>query len=113
MRPREYTLWDERIVCIIFADQKLLALYTHGQGAQKWPKPIGSTFLRRVRHIEAAQDEQDLRIPPSVHYEQLKGTYAGKTSLRLTRQWRLIISIRHDDAGRYVVIHEITNHYGD
>jgi proteic killer suppression protein len=101
------------IVRFIFADRKLERLYTHGEDAAKFPPEVISALLRRVRHIEAAHDERDLRHPPSVHYERLKGHYIGKDSMRLNRQWRLILSVEEDTQGKYVVIHEITNHYGE
>ncbi|MFQ5853974.1 MAG: type II toxin-antitoxin system RelE/ParE family toxin [Candidatus Binatia bacterium] len=96
-----------------FAHRGLERLYTQGKGAAKLPEEVVNALLRRVRHIEAVKDERDLRIPPSVHYERLKGKYSGKASLRLSRQWRLILSVEEDTQGKYVVIHEITNHYGD
>jgi proteic killer suppression protein len=100
-------------VRFVFADKALERLYTQGEGATKFPAEVVNVLLRRVRHIEAAKDERDLRVPSSVHYEQLKGTYAGKASLRLNRQWRLILSVEENPQGKYVLIHEITNHYGD
>jgi toxin HigB-1 len=96
-----------------FADRSLARLYSYGEGAAKFPEEVVNALLRRVRHIEAAKDERDLRVPPSVHYERLKGQYSGKASLRLNRQWRLILSVEKDAEGKYVLIHEITNHYGD
>jgi proteic killer suppression protein len=96
-----------------FADKSLELLYTQGAGAAKLPSEVVNAFMRRVRHIEAAKDERDLRVPPSVHYERLKRTYRGKDSMRLNREWRLIVSVKEDRQGKYVVIHEINNHYGD
>ena len=97
----------------MFADKDLELLYTRAAGAAKLPNEVVSAFLRRVRHIDAAKDERDLRIPRSVHYERLKGPYVGKDSMRLNREWRLIISVEKDKEDKYVLIHEINNHYGD
>lgn len=96
-----------------FTNKKLERLYTEGEGRESFPEEVVNTLLRRVRHIEAAKNERDLRVPPSVHYEQLKGEYAGKASFRLNRQWRLILSVEKDEEGKYILIHEINNHYGD
>lgn len=96
-----------------FTDKNLELLYTQGAGAAKLPTEVVNAFLRRVRHIEAAKDERDLRVPPSVHYERLKKKYKGKDSMRLNREWRLIVSVSEDKQGKYVLIHEINNHYGD
>ncbi len=108
-----YYYFDEELVRFTFANRTLERLYTHGEGATRFPEAVVHAFLRRVRHIEAAQDERDLRVPRSVHYEQLKGKYTGKASLRLNRRWRVILSVEEDVPGKYVVIHEITQHYGD
>jgi proteic killer suppression protein len=96
-----------------FADKSLELLYTQGEGAAKLPREVVNAFMRRVRHIEAANDERDLRVPASVHYERLKKTHKGKDSMRLNREWRLIVSVTEDKQGKYVLIHEINNHYGD
>ena len=96
-----------------FTDKNLQLLYTQGESAAKLPKEVVTAFLRRVRHIEAAKDERDLRVPSSVHYERLKGAYVGRQSMRLNREWRLILSVAKDEQGKCVLIHEINNHYGD
>jgi toxin HigB-1 len=96
-----------------FKDKNLELLYTQGVGASRFPKEVVNAFLRRVRHIEAAKDERDLRVPPSVHYERLKGRYKGKEAMRLNREWRMIISVDGDSQGKYVLIQEINRHYGD
>lgn len=49
-----------------FTDKNLELLYTHGKGTAKLPREVVNAFMRRVRHIEAAKDERDLRVPPSV-----------------------------------------------
>ena len=97
----------------VFADRNLERLYTHDEGASKYPVQTVKLFRRRVRHIEAARDVRDLRTPPSVHYEKLSGKYAGKSSLRLNERWRLILSEEDTESGKRVVIHEISKHYGD
>ena len=33
---------------------------------------------------------QDLRVPPSNHFEKLRGNLAGLHSIRVNKQWRLI-----------------------
>ena len=94
-----------------FSSKKLEQLYVSGEGQRDYPQEVVSAFLRRVRHIEAAKNEQDLRKPSGVHYEKLKGRYAGKNSMRLNKQWRLILSVEQDSDGKWVEIHDINNHY--
>lgn len=40
--------------------------------------------------IDDATTDQDLRVPPSNHFEKLRGSLADYHSLRVNRQWRLI-----------------------
>ena len=95
-----------------FSDKKLELLYTKGEGAEALPAEVFRAFVKRVNHIKAAVNEQDLRVPKSVHYEKLKGRkYNGKDSMRLNIQWRLILSVETDLNGKRVIIHEVSNHY--
>jgi len=40
--------------------------------------------------IDDAVTDQDLRIPPSNHFEKLRGNLEGFCSVRVNKQWRLI-----------------------
>jgi proteic killer suppression protein len=47
--------------------------------------------------IDDATTDQDLRVPPSNHFEKLCGNLAGFHSIRVNNQWRLIF---HWDSSR-------------
>ena len=99
---------------IHFAEGRLEALYVSGKGAGKLPEPVVNAFLRRVRALEAALDDRDLRAQKSLHFESLSGKrYAGRHSVRLNDKWRLIIAISGAGSQKAATIHEISNHYGD
>jgi proteic killer suppression protein len=40
--------------------------------------------------IDDAATDQDLRVPPSNHFEKLRGGLDGLHSIRVNKQWRLI-----------------------
>jgi proteic killer suppression protein len=40
--------------------------------------------------IDDATSDQDLRVPPSNHFEKLRGNLAGLHSIRVNNQWRLV-----------------------
>lgn len=40
--------------------------------------------------LDAAAELNDLRIPPSNHLEKLQGTGAGRYSIHVNDQWRLV-----------------------
>lgn len=47
----------------------------------------------------------------SLHFEKLKGQRAGQRSIRLNRQWRLIVVIEHDDQGKSIVVLDIEDYH--
>lgn len=95
-----------------FSDNALERLYYEGTGREKYPQEVVEYFSRRVRSIEAATDERDLRALKSLHLEKLKGR-KNLYSVRLNKVWRLILTFEKDEEGKIVVIIEINNHYGD
>ena len=44
---------------------------------------------RKLLMIDAAEDINDLRIPPGNRLEQLHGNRAGQYSIRVNDQWRI------------------------
>ncbi len=94
-----------------FATRRLEVLYTQGKGAERYPEGVVDAFLDLVRHIEAATNEQDLRTPPSLRFEQLKGRDKGKSSLRLNDQYRLIVEVSREGPRKVVVVRKISKHY--
>lgn len=96
-----------------FSTRKLERLYTRGAGARGYAEGIIDSFLSRVRTIEQAKDERDLRALASLHFEKLRGKYAGCYSVRLRDRWRLILRIVTEEERKIVLIDEISQHYGD
>ena len=96
-----------------FSKKKLERLYTRGVGARDYPEGVVDSFLLRVRTIEQAKDERDLRALASLHFEKLKGKYAGCYSVRLRDRWRLILKIVTEEKRKIVIIDELSQHYGD
>ncbi len=47
-------------------------------------------MFRKLQMIDDALTDQDLRVPPSNHFEKLRGSLAGLHSIRVNKQWRLI-----------------------
>ncbi|MDA8084893.1 MAG: type II toxin-antitoxin system RelE/ParE family toxin [Nitrospiraceae bacterium] len=95
-----------------FGDKSLEMLFRAGAGREKYPRGVVDMFLRRVRSIEAATDERDLRALKSLHFEKLQGQ-RDRYSIRLNEAWRLILTFEKDDQGKIVVIIEMNRHYGD
>ncbi len=60
--------------------------------------------------IDAATDERDLYALKGFHFEKLKGRGEDR-SLRLNKQWRLIVSLEKDDDGSYLLIIDIEDYH--
>jgi proteic killer suppression protein len=53
------------------------------------PSEIRRALYRKLQMLDAAKAIQDLRVPPSNHFEKLRGSRAGQYSMRVNAQWRL------------------------
>ena len=58
-------------------------------------------MLRKLGLIDAAEQLEDLRVPPGNRLEKLKGDRAGQHSIRVNDQWR--ICFRWKDGNAYDV----------
>ena len=90
---------------IHFANSELQRLYTDNIGADQYAAETVKLFRRRVRHIEAATDLNDLRCPNVVFYRQLSSGSPPTGSLALNEGWEMIIAEElREDLRRIVVL---------
>ena len=54
------------------------------------PPDLESRVFRKLQMIDDAATDRDLRMPPSNHFEKLRGKLAEFHSIRVNQQWRLI-----------------------
>ncbi|MFN8474772.1 MAG: type II toxin-antitoxin system RelE/ParE family toxin [Anaerolineae bacterium] len=94
-----------------FASKRLQEMYTEEKYVHKYPAGVVNGFFRVMSVIEAAASEQDLYALKSLHFEQLTGDRKGQSSLRLNKQYRLIVVVTEDDEGRYIEIVEIVDYH--
>jgi toxin HigB-1 len=69
--------------------------------SKKFPAMIAMRAKIKLDMLDAAQEKQDLRIPPANHLEELKGNYQGYMSIRINSQFRVVF--RFDGADAYDV----------
>lgn len=74
------------------------------------PEVIRGLF-KAMTAIEAATDERDLRAMRSLNYEALKGQRAHQNSLRLNKQWRLIVERQKAQDGTWLLILDIEDYH--
>lgn len=75
-----------------FADADLDRLDQDENFTAGFPAEAVRGFAKAVQSIRAAQDERDLH-KGGLRMEKLKGNYAGSHSIRLNKQWRLIVRL--------------------
>ncbi len=95
----------------VFKNRKLTLLYTDRIDAHKYPAEVIDAFFKVMSVIRNAQDERDLRSFRSLNYEALKGNRSHQNSLRLNKQWRLILERHLDRDERVLWIIDIEDYH--
>jgi len=70
----------------------------HGKFSSKLQQDIQRTAAIKLEMINAATVLETLRVPPSNHLEELKGSRKGQHSIRINRQWRICFKWEGNDA---------------
>ena len=73
-----------------FRDDWLRAFFVDDLPSRSIPPDLESRLFRKLQMLDDATTDQDLRVPPSNHFEKLRGNLAGHHSIRVNRQWRLV-----------------------
>ena len=75
---------------VSFRDIWLRDFFGRDIRARKIPADLTARLFRRLQMLDDATTDQDLRVPPSNHFEKLRGNLAGWHAMRVNLQWRLI-----------------------
>ena len=94
-----------------FKNKKLEALYTEERDAHKYPPGVVSAFFEVMAVIQGALDERDLYALKGLRYEKLASERREQHSLRLNKQFRLIVERARDDDGLYLLIVNIEDYH--
>ncbi|HEC90173.1 MAG TPA: type II toxin-antitoxin system RelE/ParE family toxin [Alphaproteobacteria bacterium] len=73
-----------------FRDEWLRAFFIEDIRSRKIPSDLESRLFRKLQMIDDAITDRDLHVPPSNHFEKLRGHLDGFHSIRVNKQWRLI-----------------------
>lgn len=80
-----------------FADKETEKLFNR-EFSKKLPSDIQRIARRKLEILDAAENLNDLRIPPSNRLEKLKGNRVHQHSIRINDQWRICFEWRETDA---------------
>ena len=70
----------------------------NGTFSKKLPNDIQRNGLIKLRMLDAADELNDLRVPPGNQLEALKGDRKGQHSIRINKQWRICFKWRDNQA---------------
>lgn len=73
-----------------FRDEWLRAFFVNDIRARQIPADLESRLFRKLQLIDDATSDQDLRAPPSNHFEKLRGALEDFHAIRVNKQWRLV-----------------------
>jgi toxin HigB-1 len=93
---------------VSFRDEWLRTFFVDDARSRNIPPDLEDRLFRKLQMIDDATADQDLRVPPSNHFEKLRGTLAAFHSIRVNRQWRLVFrwdGARGEAAGIYLDSH--------
>jgi proteic killer suppression protein len=72
-----------------YGDRDIRLLYDKYKCPKWFPTELLEKAYAKLFMLDAAQTENDLRVPLSNHYEHLKGDMMGRSSIRINLKWRL------------------------
>jgi proteic killer suppression protein len=75
---------------VSFRDEWLRAFFVDDVRSRNIPPDLEGRLFRKIQMIDDATTDRDMRVPPSNHFEKLRGNLAGFHSIRVNKQWRLV-----------------------
>lgn len=100
-----------RTMEVEFADANLERLEVDPKFSAGFASAIVRGFRKAMQAIRAAHDERDLHASRGLGFEKLKGRRAHQCSLRLNKQWRLIVQLQDEGSPKKVRIIGIEDYH--
>ncbi len=94
-----------------FKDAKLDRLETDPKYDAGFSQAIVTAYRKTMQVIRAAPDERVFYNLKSLHFEKLKGDRSSQHSMRLNKQWRLILELEGIAPDKLVVVIRIEDYH--
>jgi len=75
---------------VSFRDAWLRDFFVRDAHTRRIPADLEARLFRKLQMLDDATVDADLRVPPSNHFEKLRGALVGWHSIRVNEQWRLV-----------------------
>jgi proteic killer suppression protein len=95
-----------KAVIVSFGDKATRDVFdgTDSKDARSIPRQLWAVALRKLDMLNAARDLMDLRAAPSNRLEKLKGNLAGRWSIRVNDQYRVIFKFANGNAEHVQIV---------
>jgi proteic killer suppression protein len=80
-----------------FRDKETERLFSR-QYSRHFPANLHRVAWRKLAILDAAEQLEDLRVPPGNRLEKLSGDRQGQYSIRINDQWRICFEWREGNA---------------
>jgi toxin HigB-1 len=94
-----------------FQDDRLDRLETDPKYDAGFPQAVVTAYRKRMQFIRNAPDERDFHQMKSLHFEKLKGNRSHQHSMRLNKQWRLVIEFKGLAPNKVVAVISIEDYH--
>jgi proteic killer suppression protein len=94
-----------------FVDEQWDQLETDPEFSAGFAREIVRAYRKLMQVIRSAPDERTFYGMKSLHFEKLKGDRDHQRSMRLNKQWRLIVEIKPSQPKNIVVIVGIEDYH--
>jgi proteic killer suppression protein len=94
-----------------FADDQLKRLESESTFDGGFGREVVRGFRKVMQVIRAAVDERDFYAMKSLHFEKLQGKRSHQHSMRLNKQWRLIVEFQKVTDGKIVVVVSVEDYH--
>ena len=96
---------------IRFKDHRLDRLETDASYDAGFSREIVRAYRKCLQRIRAAPDERVFYSLKALHFEKLKGDRAHQHSMRLNKQWRLVIEFEGVAPNKLVAVISIEDYH--
>ena len=94
-----------------FDDERLDRLETDASFDAGFERAVVRGYRKLMRAIRAAVDERDFYALKSLHFEKLEGARAHERSMRINKQWRLILELTGSAPSKRVLVKKIEDYH--
>jgi proteic killer suppression protein len=94
-----------------FADDRLDRLETDRDFDAGHGREVVKGFRKLMQIIRNAPDERDFYALKSVHFEKLEGARSHERSMKINKQWRLIVELVGEAPNKRVLVKAIEDYH--